>query len=114
MEHQSGQVGPVERKLDQFGQLQGFVFGAFGEGSEDIHKIVKILSQSRLKAAELQRGGVGLKGELGMITDDWKIGGANLLRCEKYQYQICQITGATGEDKLMRKRIMTHESGWIV
>ena len=68
MEHQSGQVGPVERKLDQFGQLQGFVFGAFGEGSEDIHKMVKILAESRLKAVELQRGRVGLKGELGMIT----------------------------------------------
>ena len=63
-----GQVGPVERKLDQFGQMQGFVFGAFGEGSEDIHKMVKILAESRLKAVELQRGRVGLKGELGMIT----------------------------------------------
>ena len=30
--------------------------------------MVKILAESRLKAAELQRGRVGLKGELGMIT----------------------------------------------
>ena len=33
-----GQVGPVQRRLEQFGDLAGFVIGQFGEGSHDLHQ----------------------------------------------------------------------------
>ena len=33
-----GQVGPVQRRLEQFGELAGFVIGQFCEGSHDLHQ----------------------------------------------------------------------------
>ena len=65
---EKGQVGPVERKLEQFGKLQGFVFGAFAECSDDVHDLVRILAGNRLKFEALQSGVVRKKERLGEIT----------------------------------------------
>ena len=35
-----GQVGPVQRRLDEFGDLGCFVVGQFGEGSHDLHQFL--------------------------------------------------------------------------
>ena len=43
---EEGIVGPVENKLLQYGDLQGLVVGAFGEGSEDLHKRIQVFAES--------------------------------------------------------------------
>ena len=49
-------IGPVENKLIQYGDLQGLVVGAFGEGSEDLHGLVQLLAESKVNT-------MGLSGE---------------------------------------------------
>ena len=44
-----GVVGPVEAKLLSFPPLRRWVFGAWGEASEDVHILVKDLAMSRVK-----------------------------------------------------------------
>ena len=63
-----GEVGPVERKLEQYGDLQGLVVGAFGEGSEDLHNLVQVLAESRVEAIGLARGRPGSDMELGVVV----------------------------------------------
>ena len=43
------QMGPVETKLNSFGRVTGWVFGAWGEASEDIHALVQRLAKARLE-----------------------------------------------------------------
>ena len=62
------QVGPLQRRLESFGDLKGLVVGAFGEGSEDLHNLIKTLAESRLKAQGLARGREGSEAELGVIV----------------------------------------------
>ena len=66
--HQVDGKGPVERRLDEFGDLIGLCFGAWGEGSEDVHKLIAAIAESRLTSQGLQRGSPGSKQELGLIT----------------------------------------------
>ena len=63
-----GQKGPVERRLDEFGELLGLCFGAWGEASEGVHKLVQTLAESRLKYQGLQRGRPGSDQELGLLV----------------------------------------------
>ena len=49
-------MGPVQRKLESFGNIKGLVFGAFGEGSKDVHSLVQSLATSSAKTVALQRG----------------------------------------------------------
>ena len=42
------QIGPVETKLLSFGRVHGWVFGAYGEVSEDVHLLVQRIANSRL------------------------------------------------------------------
>jgi len=60
--------GPVERRLEEFGDLLGLVFGAWGEASESVHHLVQILAESRLAFQGLQKGRPGNSGELGILT----------------------------------------------
>ena len=48
--------GGVQRKLEDFGEVRGLVFGAFGEASEGVHELVHALANSRLKAVGMQQG----------------------------------------------------------
>ena len=41
-----GEVGPVEARLSTYGEVQGLVFGAFGEASEAVHKLVTMLAEA--------------------------------------------------------------------
>ena len=63
-----GQKGPVERRLDEFGELLGLCFGAWGEASEGVHRLVQTLAESRLKYQGLQRGRPGSDQELGLLV----------------------------------------------
>ena len=66
----AGTVGPVQRKLESFGEVKGLVFGAFGEGSEDVHSLVQSLASCRAKTVALQRGRECGEGELGVIVGE--------------------------------------------
>ena len=65
----SSSKGPVERKLDEYGDLLGLCFGAWGEGSEGVHQLVQTLAESRLKYQGLQRGRPGSEQELGILVN---------------------------------------------
>ena len=43
------QIGPVETKLNTFGRVNGWVFGAWGEASEEVHSLVQRLAKARLE-----------------------------------------------------------------
>ena len=60
--------GPVQRRPDDFGDIIGLCFGAWGEASEDVHKLVQIISESRLRYQGFQRGRPGSEHELGVIV----------------------------------------------
>ena len=69
-----GAVGPVEARLLSFPPLRRWVFGAWGEASEDIHSLVHDLASARQKHQHLLDGRRGAwsrvseKGELAMLT----------------------------------------------
>ena len=52
-----GVVGPVEAKLLSFPPLRRWVFGAWGEASEDVHQLVNDLASSRAKHQQQLEGG---------------------------------------------------------
>ena len=56
-----GVVGPVEEKLLSFERVQGMVFGAFGEASEPVHRLIDQLATSRVRVAGPQRGRKGVE-----------------------------------------------------
>ena len=39
-------VGPMARRLQSFGELQTFVVGNWGEGSEDLHALVQTCAEA--------------------------------------------------------------------
>ena len=43
-----GEVGPLVRRLQSFGELQSFVVGNWGEGSEDLHALVQTCAEARV------------------------------------------------------------------
>ena len=62
------QRGPIETRLDEFGEILGLCFGAWGEASRDVHVLIQVLAESRLAFTGMQRGRPGSKAELGMLT----------------------------------------------
>ena len=65
---EEGVIGPVENKLIQYGDIQGLVVGAFGEGSEDMHSLVQNMAESKITAMCLPRGRDGTEAELGTVV----------------------------------------------
>ena len=59
-----GETGAVENRLQQFGDLQGLVVGAFGEGSDDLHSLVQLLAESKVIPMGLTRGRGGIEVEI--------------------------------------------------
>ena len=51
---QAGQIGRVEAKLLSFPEVEGIVFGNWGEASEATHRLVDALATSRARVAEPQ------------------------------------------------------------
>ena len=43
----SGQRGPLEQRLDEFGEIKGLCFGAFGEASQDVHDLIETMDELR-------------------------------------------------------------------
>ena len=53
---QAGQVGPLVRRLEGYGKLLCLVMGTFQEGSKDLHSLLEIIADSKVKARGLARG----------------------------------------------------------
>ena len=49
-------IGPVERKLLTFGNVTGWVFGAWGEAREDVHTLVHKISEARVEVEQTLPG----------------------------------------------------------
>ena len=62
------EVGPVQRRLQTFGNLKTLVFGCFGESSQGVHDLIKTMAESRLTAQGRQTGVQGRKEALGQFT----------------------------------------------
>ena len=54
--HPPRQVGPVETRLKSFGRVRGWVFGAWGECSEEVHSMVQRLAVAKVRQAATQPG----------------------------------------------------------
>ena len=63
----NGELGPVERKLLQFGNIVGLVVGAFGEVSEDLHYLIQKLAESKVGSMGLRRERQATEEELGIV-----------------------------------------------
>ena len=50
---EEGVVGPVERRLAEYGDLHTLVMGAFGEASEDVHNLIQVMAESRVACSDL-------------------------------------------------------------
>ena len=46
------QTGPVERRLNSYGRVNGWVFGAWGETSDEVHALVQKLAEARVGRVE--------------------------------------------------------------
>ena len=101
-------VGRVQRKLMDFGQVRGLVFGAFGEASEGVHELVHHLANSRLKAEGLQQGSASGAGEKAVecclsegtgrvpaeqVEAGWRRGGS----CQQEEGECCEGRGEMGQ-----------------
>ena len=67
-ERTGDQRGPVERRLEEFGDLIGLVFGAWGEASEGVHRLIQAMAEARMRYQSLQSGKPGSAAELGVIV----------------------------------------------
>ena len=66
--HNPDQMGPVERKLVQFGEVIGLVVGAFGEASEDLHELIQSMAENKAKVMGLKRGSEASDAEVGRLV----------------------------------------------
>ena len=63
-----GVVGPIERKLSEYGDILGLVVGAWGECSEDMHTLVQVLTKSRVDSVGRARGRPATDRELALAV----------------------------------------------
>ena len=62
-------MGRVERELQRYGQILGLVFGAWGEASRDVHLLVDVMANSRLRSQQLtQHSRVGVREEKSVVV----------------------------------------------
>ena len=62
-----GQRGPLVRRLESYGRVQGLVVGPWGDCSKDLHSLVKVMGESKIAARARDRGRQGSDNELGAI-----------------------------------------------
>ena len=64
---QPGQVGPLVRRLEGYGKLLCLVMGTFQEGSKDLHSLLDMIADAKIKARGLARGREGSEQERSVI-----------------------------------------------
>ena len=65
----AGRTGPLVRRLQSYGKLEGLVVGPWGEGSKDLHSLVKVLAETMLPAKAKSLGRQVSEKELGVIVN---------------------------------------------
>ena len=45
------QIGPVENRLNSYGRVKGWVFGAWGECSDEVHTMVQKVAEAKVQRA---------------------------------------------------------------
>ena len=63
-----GQTGPLVRRLQSYGKLEGLVVGPWGDVSKDMHQLIKVLAENKLAAKARSLGREMSENELGVIT----------------------------------------------
>ena len=61
------ETGPLVTLLESFGKLEGLVVGPWGNGSKDLHSLVRTLAECRVAARERARGHEASDWELVMV-----------------------------------------------
>ena len=64
----AGQTGPLVRRLQSYGKLEGLVVGPWGEGSKDLHSLVKTISDTKVAAKARALGREASDKELGLVV----------------------------------------------
>ena len=62
------QVGPLVSLLQSYGKLEGLVVGPWGNGSKDLHDLVRALAESKVARMARSRGRECSEHELGVVT----------------------------------------------
>ena len=57
----------MRERLQSFGKLEGLVVGPWGEGSKDLHSLVKFLAETKLAAMARALGRQMSDKELGIL-----------------------------------------------
>ena len=65
-----GDVGPLVSLLQSFGKLEGLVVGPWGNGSSDLHSLVRTLAESRVAHRVRARGQQASDHELGVVMGE--------------------------------------------
>ena len=65
-----GDVGPLVSLLLSFGKLEGLVVGPWGNGSKDLHDLVRTLAESRVANRVRGRGREASDNELGVVMGE--------------------------------------------
>ena len=60
-------MGPLVRRLESYGKLLCLVMGTFQEGSKDLHSLLDLMADSKLRARGLARGMEGSEQERSII-----------------------------------------------
>ena len=63
----AGQTGPLVRRLESYGKLEGLVVGAWGDCSKDLHSMVKVLGETKVAVQARATGREASDNELGII-----------------------------------------------
>ena len=67
-----GQVGPLQERLGSMGELQCLVVGRFGEGSTDLHVMLKRLAEARANNVARSMGRPSFASEAGFIQAQYR------------------------------------------
>ena len=63
----AGQTGPLVRRLEGYGKLEGLVVGPWGDCSKDLHQLVKVLGENKAAKQARDTGREASENELGII-----------------------------------------------
>ena len=62
-----GQTGPLVRRLESYGRLEGLVVGPWGDASKDLHNLVKVLGENKVAMQARATGREASENEQGII-----------------------------------------------
>ena len=64
---QLGQTGPLVRRIESYGKLEGLVVGPWAECSKDLHSLVKVMGENKVAVQARATGREASDNELGII-----------------------------------------------